>query len=67
MCKHLGFIIDGVFRSYHVNEENGEEKNILFFTPRQIIAAYKSFLTQTPCNYYIECMTDATIIYILII
>lgn len=64
VCKHLGFIIDGVFRTYHVNEQSGEEKNVLFFTSNQIIASYKSFLNQSPCNYYTECMIDSTIVYI---
>ncbi|KAI9447049.1 putative transcriptional regulator, Crp/Fnr family [Russula earlei] len=64
VCKHLGFVIDGVFRTYYVNEETGEEKNMLFFTNNQFVASYKSFLDQTPCNYYTECMVESTIIYI---
>ncbi|CAM4095007.1 hypothetical protein SAMN06265348_102557 [Pedobacter westerhofensis] len=32
VCKHLGFIINGVFRIYRANEETGEEKNMLFFS-----------------------------------
>lgn len=64
VCKHFGFIINGVFRTYYVNEQNGEEKNLLFYTQRQMIAAYKSFLTQQPCNYYTECMVESTIVYI---
>ncbi|SFD14004.1 cAMP-binding domain of CRP or a regulatory subunit of cAMP-dependent protein kinases [Chitinophaga sp. CF118] len=64
VCKHLGFIINGIFRTYYLNEETGEEKNILFYTDNQIVAAYKSFINQTPCNYYTECMVDSTIIYI---
>jgi CRP-like cAMP-binding protein len=64
VCKHLGFIIRGVFRTYHVNLETGEEKNLLFFTEGQFLASYKSFLSQKPCNYYTESMVDATILYI---
>ena len=26
VCKHLGFIVDGVFRTYYVNDETAEEK-----------------------------------------
>jgi CRP-like cAMP-binding protein len=64
VCKHLGFIIDGVFRTYYLNDDNGEEKNVFFFSSHQVVVAYKSFVTQTPCNYYTESMTDSTILYI---
>ncbi len=64
VCKHLGFITEGVFRSYFVNEQSGEQRNISFFTPNQIIGACKSLMTQTPCNYYTECVVDSTIVYI---
>lgn len=64
VCKHMGFVLEGVFRAYIVNGENGEEKNVFFFSPNQIVVSYKSFVTQTPCNYYTAAMTDATILYI---
>jgi hypothetical protein len=31
VCKHLGFILEGVFRIYRADESTGEEKNMLFF------------------------------------
>ena len=64
VCKHLGFIVNGIFRTYYMNEETGEEKNMLFYTDNQIVTAYKSFVNQTPCNYFTECMVDSTILYI---
>jgi CRP-like cAMP-binding protein len=64
VCKHLGFIIDGVFRTYYINDETGEDKNVFFFSKHQIVVAYKSFVSQTPCNYYTQSMSDATIVYI---
>ena len=64
VCKNLGFIIDGIFRTYYVNTETGEEKNIFFFSPQQIIVSYKSFVNQAPCNYHTESMTDAKVLYI---
>jgi CRP-like cAMP-binding protein len=64
VCKHLGFIIDGVFRTYYVNDDTGEQKNIFFFSPNQIIVSYKSFVNQAPCNYHTESMSKATILYI---
>lgn len=64
VCKYLGFIVDGVFRTYYIDEKTGEEKSIFFFSKYQIVVAYKSFLTQTPCNYYTQSMTDSRIFYI---
>lgn len=64
VCKHLGFVLDGVFRTYYINEENGEEKNVFFCSGQQIIVAYKSFVEQSPCNYFTEAVVDASILYI---
>ncbi|NIJ53165.1 Crp/Fnr family transcriptional regulator [Dyadobacter arcticus] len=64
VCKHLGFILDGVFRTYYIHDDTAEEKNVFFFTTKQVIVAYKSFVTQTPCNYYTQSLANSTIIYI---
>lgn len=64
VCKHLGFIVNGVFRTYYVNAETGEEKNMLFYTTNQMVTAFKSFLTRRPCNFYTESMVESTILYI---
>jgi CRP-like cAMP-binding protein len=64
VCKHMGFVLQGVFRAYIVDGESAEEKNVFFFSPNQIVVSYKSFVSQTPCNYYTEAMTDSTILYI---
>lgn len=64
VCKHLGFIMEGVFRTYYINNETGEEKNVFFCSDKQILVAYKSFVEQSPCNYFTEAMVDSTILYI---
>lgn len=64
VCKYLGVILDGVFRTYYLDDKTGEEKNIFFYSDNQFVVAYKSFVSQTPCNYYTQAMTDATIYYI---
>jgi CRP-like cAMP-binding protein len=64
VCKHLGFIINGLFRIYRVNNDTGEEKNMLFFKDHQFVASYKSFLNQTSCDYYTAAVVDSTILYI---
>ncbi len=64
VCKYLGFILDGVFRTYYVDDDTGEEKNVFFYSKNQVVVSFKSFITQTPCNYYTQAMTDSRILYI---
>ncbi len=64
VCKELGFIISGTFRSYIIDYKSGEDKNVFFYSPNGIVCAYKSFVHQIPCEYYTEALTDAHIVCI---
>ncbi len=64
VCKYLGFVLDGLFRTYYVDSVSGDEKNIFFFPKDNVVVAFKSFLSQTPCNYYTQAMTDANVLMI---
>lgn len=64
VCKHLGFVVEGVFRTYYVDEKTGDEKNIYFYTNNQIVVSYASFINQVPCHYYTQAMVDSKVIYI---
>jgi CRP-like cAMP-binding protein len=64
VCKHLGFIIQGVFRIYRADEDTSEEKNMLFFSEGKFVASYTSFLSQEPCNYYTASVDTSLILYI---
>lgn len=63
VCKYLGFIINGVFRSYYIDDK-GEEKNVFFFSPHQVVVSFQSFISQSPCNYYTQSMTGSQVLYI---
>ncbi len=63
VCKYLGFIIDGVFRTYYIDDK-GEEKNVFFFSQYQVVVSFQSFIAQAPCNYYTQSMTDSQVLYI---
>jgi CRP-like cAMP-binding protein len=67
VCKELGFVIEGTFRSYIIDYKKGEEKNIFFFSQNGFVTAYKSFVRQIPCEYYTEALTDAQIVCINIL
>ncbi len=64
ICKQLGFMLDGVFRSYIIDEKTGDEKNIFLYSKNQFVVTFKSFVNQIPCDYHTQAMTDATVVYI---
>ena len=64
VCKELGFIVEGTFRSYIIDAKSGEEKNLFFYSQHGFVTAYKSFVRQIPCEYYTEALTDGQIVCI---
>lgn len=64
VCKELGYVLEGTFRSYVIDPVSGEEKNVFFFSKNGFISAYKSFVNQIPCEYHTEALTDASIVCI---
>ena len=66
VCRYLGFIIDGTFRSYVLDEKSGGDKNVFLYSKNQFVVTFKSFINQIPCEYNTQAMTDACVIYICI-
>lgn len=64
VCKQLGFVFEGVFRTFHFDDESGEEKNLFFYSSNQIVVSFASFINQMPCHYYTQAMIDSKVIYI---
>ena len=64
ICRYLGFINEGVFRSYIIDQKTDEEKNIFLYSKNQFVVPFKSFINQTPCDYQTQALTDASILYI---
>ena len=64
ICRYLGFVVSGIFRIYRYEERTQTEKNMLFFSSGQLMTSYKSFLTQTACEYFTEAMAESVVIYI---
>ena len=64
VCKYLGFITSGVFRSYIIDNKTSEEKNVFLYSKNQFVVTFKSFINQIPCDYHTQAMTDASVIYI---
>ncbi len=64
VCKHLGFVTEGVFRSFMIDEKTGEEKNVFLYSGNQFVVSFKSFINQTPCDYHTQSMTDSRVLCI---
>jgi CRP-like cAMP-binding protein len=64
ICRYLGFIKEGAFRSYVIDKKTAEEKNIFLYSKTQFVVPFKSFINQTPCDYQTQALTDASILYI---
>ncbi|MFT3979673.1 MAG: Crp/Fnr family transcriptional regulator [Ferruginibacter sp.] len=67
ICKSLGFITEGAFRSYTINEKTGEEKNVFLYSTNGFVVSFKSFINQIPCDYHTQALTDAKVILIDIV
>jgi hypothetical protein len=61
VCKYLGFIAEGAFRSYIVHDRSGSEKNIFFYSQHQFVVTFKSFMNQVPCDYHTQCMSNSKV------
>lgn len=64
VCTDLGFVVKGIFRIFYSDPEAQAEKNLFFFSENQFLVSFRSFISQTPCWYYIEAMEDAEIMHI---
>jgi len=56
---HLSFIESGILRLYIPKVENDLTFGFVF--ANEFVSAYDSFLTQAPCNYQIEAITNTTL------
>ena len=64
VCSDLGLVVKGIFRIYYRDDEKQEEKNLFFFSEKQFVVSFRSFITRNPCWYFIEALEDSEIISI---
>lgn len=64
VCKYLGFIVEGAFRSYVINPQTGEEKNVFLYSANGFVVTFKSFIHQIPCDYHTQALADSTVVQI---
>lgn len=57
--KYLSFIENGVVRFYIPKIESDLTFGFIF--PNEFVSAYDSFLSQTPCQYQVETLSETTL------
>jgi len=62
VCQHIGFIVKGTVRYYHVKD--GEEITGYFSFENEFVSSYKSYLTGLPGTNYIQALEDTELITI---
>lgn len=64
VCRYLGLVLKGTFRSYIIEESTGEEKNVFLYSANGFVVSFKSFINQAPCDYHTQALTDAEVLCI---
>jgi CRP-like cAMP-binding protein len=64
VCNDLGLVVKGIFRIYYHDPKTEEDKNLFFFSENQFVVSFRSFISQSPCWYFIEAMEDSEIVFI---
>ncbi|QJW89978.1 Crp/Fnr family transcriptional regulator [Spirosoma taeanense] len=64
ICRHVGFVLKGLFRVYYVDPNTELEHNLYFIAENTFLTSLKSLLTRTTCPYLIEALEDAELLVI---
>jgi CRP-like cAMP-binding protein len=64
VCRHVGFIVSGLFRVYYVDPVTSEEHNMGFIPEGIFMTSLKSLLTGEACPYYIAALEDSELLMI---
>ena len=64
VCRHVGFIVSGLFRVYYVDPTTSEEHDMAFIPEGLFLTSLKSLLTGEACPYYIAALEDSELLVI---
>jgi CRP-like cAMP-binding protein len=64
VCRHVGFIVSGLFRVYYVDPATSEEHTMGFIPETLFMTSLKSLLTGEACPYYIAALEDSELLLI---
>jgi CRP-like cAMP-binding protein len=66
VCRHVGFIVSGLFRVYYVDPATALEHNTFLVPEGLFLTSLKSLITQEACPYYIAALEDAELLVITV-
>jgi CRP/FNR family transcriptional regulator len=61
--KAIGFIAEGLVRSYFIDQD-GNEITVGFYAEGDYATHYPAFITQQPSRYSIQCLEPTTMVYL---
>lgn len=64
VCNEIGFVKQGLLRSYLINEENGKERNVDFYAEGKYVSAFTSYISRKPSSWHIEALEPVEMIVI---
>ena len=64
VCRHIGFVVSGLFRVYYVDPVTAEEHDVFFVPEGVFLTSLKGLLTQEVCPYYIAALEDSELLLI---
>ena len=59
VCRHVVFVVRGLFRVYYVDPATSKEHNVFFVAENTFLTSLKSLLTHEGCPYYVAAVEDA--------
>ncbi|MBD1395867.1 Crp/Fnr family transcriptional regulator [Pontibacter sp. JH31] len=63
LCKFEGFVVEGCFRVFNLNE-NGKENTLYFAAEEWWLMDIDSFMNQTPADLNMQALVDSTVLVI---
>ncbi|MBC8154552.1 MAG: Crp/Fnr family transcriptional regulator [Bacteroidetes bacterium] len=62
VCRHVSFVIKGIFRVYYMDPKTDREHNLFFIAENTFLASLKSSITQMAYPYNIEALEDTELL-----
>ncbi|MFN3666563.1 MAG: Crp/Fnr family transcriptional regulator [Sediminibacterium sp.] len=59
--QSVGFIINGLIRSYYVDQD-GSERTVRFYAEKDYATHYTAFITQQPSKYTFQCLENTVLV-----
>ena len=59
VCRHVGYVVRGLFRVYYVDPATIQEHNVFFVAENIFLTSLKSLLTHEGCPYFIAAVEES--------